>query len=268
MIIKLLAIDVQNDFCNKYGSLYVDGAYEDTLRLSNMLDKLIERINSVHITLDSHSEVCISHPIFWINNKGENPKPFTIISEEDVINGVWISSNIDYRTKSIEYVKSLSKNNRYSLCIYPPHCILGTYGWNIEQHFSSVLSKWSKTNLTNVDYHFKGLNMFTEHYSAFKADVIDETDSSTLPNVKLIEQLSGADEILVAGQARSHCVASTMYDLVDELGLSAANRFVLLTDTMSDVTGFEHLGEKFYKDMIDIGVRIATTQDYIGGICK
>ncbi len=262
--IHLLAIDVQNDFCNPFGTLYVKGADEDTIRLSVMVEMLLKNLNGIHVTLDSHRAIDIAHPIFWINDSGDNPKPFTIISEKDVVNGSWKAANPDHQNKALKYVEALSKNGRYPLNIWPEHCILGTVGWTIAEPFNYSLSKWSKATLKNVDYHLKGLNMFTEHYSAFQADVIDENDPSTLPNIELVKQLLNADEILVAGQARSHCVSSTMYHLVDALGSSRADRFVLLTDAMSDVPGFEHLGEKFQKDMINIGVRIATTEDYIG----
>ena len=262
--IHLLAIDVQNDFCNPLGTLYVKGADEDTIRLSIMVESLWKQINGIHVTLDSHHTIDIAHSIFWINDNGDNPPPFTIISEKEVADGVWKTANPDHQFKAIKYVEALSKNGRYPICVWPEHTILGTVGWTIASPFNYSLSKWSQSTLKNVDYHLKGLNMFTEHYSAFKADVIDENDPSTLPNVELINQLINADEILVAGQARSHCVNHSVRDLIEALGGKSARKFVLLTDTMSDVAGFEHLGEKFQNDMLYMGASIATTKDYIG----
>jgi nicotinamidase/pyrazinamidase len=262
--IHLLAIDVQNDFCNPLGTLYVKGAEDDTTRLAALVNRMIYYIDQIHVTLDSHHLVDIAHSIFWVNDKGENPPPFTIISEEDVVNGVWKASDKTLIDKAINYVKQLSLNGRYPLSIWPNHCILGTSGWIIQAPFTYSLEEWSRRRVRNVDYHIKGLNMMTEHYSAFKADVIDKNDPSTLPNIELVKQLLNADEILVAGQARSHCVNYSVRDLIEALGESNAAKFVLLEDAMSDVPGFEHLGEKFQKDMINMGVRIATTKNYIG----
>jgi nicotinamidase/pyrazinamidase len=262
--IHLLAIDVQNDFCDRYGALYVKGAERDTTRLSVFVNRMIYDIDSIHVTLDSHHLVDIAHSVFWINDEGDNPPPRTIISEEDVVSGVWKASDKTLIDKAIKYVKQLSANGRYPLCIWPNHCIFGSRGWTIQEPFIYSLEEWSRRRVRNVDYHIKGLNMMTEHYSAFKADVIDEADPSTLPNIELVKQLLNADEILVAGQARSHCVNYSVRDLIDAFGRERAEKFVLLTDAMSDVPGFEHLGEKFQKDMIDMGVRIATTENYFG----
>ena len=263
MKIHLLAIDVQKDFCDPQGALSVAGADQDTIRLASMVDRLRNKIDDIHVTLDSHNEVDIAHPIFWIDSNGKHPDPFTIISADDVTKGVWTTTSPSCRQRAVDYVRTLSANGRYPLCIWPTHCIIGTEGWTIPNSFAESLSKWCRERFKKVDYQVKGSNIFTEHYSVFKADVIDPADPSTMLNTDLINVINSADEILVAGQARSHCVANSLRDLISELGVDNASKFVLLSDAMSDVTGFEKLGQDFHDDMVKMGMKVSTTVDYL-----
>jgi nicotinamidase/pyrazinamidase len=263
MNIHLLAIDVQNDFCDPKGSLFVTGANEDTIRLSNMVNRLRGKINDIHATLDSHNYIDIAHPIFWINSKGEHPTPFTIISKDDVVKGLWTTSNPACKKRATEYVKKLDENNRYPLCIWPQHCVISSWGWLFPEIFEKALSNWCTERFKKVDYQIKGSNIFTEHYSAVKADVIDPSDPSTMLNTGLIKTLGVADEILIAGQALSHCVNFTVSDIADNFDDSHISKFVLLTDACSSVPGFEKEGEAFVEKMIKRGMRVSTTTEYL-----
>ena len=263
MKVHLLAIDVQHDFCNPKGALFIQGADQDTVRLANMVDRLRNQIDSIHVTLDSHNEVDIAHPIFWVDSDGNHPKPFTIITEDEVVNGAWTTTNPVCRQKATDYVKALSKNGRYPLCIWPPHCIIGTKGWTIEPPFDEALSKWCKSRFKKVDYVTKGSNVFTEHYSAVKADVPDPSDPSTMLNTGLINILSDADIILISGQALSHCVANTIIDIADNFGEENIKKFILLEDTSSNVNTFESLGEAFVKDMSAKGMQVMKSTEVL-----
>ena len=55
--------------------------------------------------------------------------------------------------------------------------------------------------------------MLTEHYSAFKADVVRADDARTDYNMTLLARLLKADRVIVCGQALSHCVAFSTRDL-------------------------------------------------------
>ena len=61
MKIHLLVIDPQKDFCDPSGALFVQGADQDTINLSNMLNRLVSKIDDVHVTMDSHNQVDIAH---------------------------------------------------------------------------------------------------------------------------------------------------------------------------------------------------------------
>jgi nicotinamidase-related amidase len=109
----------------------------------------------------------------------------------------------------------------------------------------------------------KGSNLWTEHYSAVQADVPDPEDPDTQLNMRLIETLQEADEIILAGEARSHCLANTVLDIANNFGEENIKKMVLLEDGTSDVPGFENLGEDFVKEMKGRGMRISTTTDYL-----
>ena len=63
--LHLLLIDPQNDFCDPSGSLHVAGADRDMDRLALMIHRLAGKLSDIHVTLDSHRKVDISHPLWW-----------------------------------------------------------------------------------------------------------------------------------------------------------------------------------------------------------
>ena len=259
--IHLLMIDVQNDFCDPKGNLFIAGADKDAARLANMINKFAKKITAIHSTLDSHRTVDVAHPIFWVDSKGNHPKPFTLISEDDVVKGVWSTSNPSWRQKALDYVKDLKKNSRYLLCIWPPHCLIGTFGHSLVPAVSDALLNWEQ-QFRIVDFVTKGSNIFTEHYSAVQADVPDSSDPSTMINTELIDVLQKADEILIAGEALSHCVANTIIDIANNFGEDNIKKFTLLSDCCSNVGGFEKLGQDFVSDMTKRGMKINTSGNY------
>ena len=259
----LLIIDPQNDFCDKNGSLYVPGADQDSIRLANMIYRLIRQIDYIHVTLDSHRTVDIAHPIFWINRQGQHPQPFTIISENDVANGAWMTTNPAWRERGLDYVKALAKNGRYPLCVWPIHCRIATTGHSIVKSVSDALLKWEEERFGVINFITKGSNIFTEHYSALQADVPDPNDPSTNFNTDLLALLQEADRILIGGEALSHCVKSSVEDIANNFGEENIKKIILLTDTSSNVTGFEQNGKNFIKNMTARGMQISTSVDYL-----
>ena len=75
--VHLLVIDPQVDFCEKDGALFVPGAGEDIVRLATFVDRIRDKLEMIHVTLDCHHFIDIAHPIFWVDryddhNKNEN----------------------------------------------------------------------------------------------------------------------------------------------------------------------------------------------------
>jgi nicotinamidase-related amidase len=257
--VSLMIIDTQRSFCSPNGELFVPGADEDCVRLSAMINRLENRIDSIHVTLDSHQEVDIAHPVFWRDSDGNPPNPFTIITRDDVEKGRYVTSNPASLKRAVEYVQELDNNNRYPLCIWPPHCIIGSEGYQIESNVSDAIRQWGRNRFKMIDFVTKGSNPWTEHYSAIKADVPDPSDPTTLVNSRFVNTVDEADLILVSGQALSHCVASTVRDLASEFGEESIKKLILLRDTCSNVPGFEQNGVDFLNDLQALGMRVESS---------
>ena len=230
--IQLLVIDPQNDFCNTQGSLYVKGADQDMERLAKMIHNNKKKIDDIRVTLDSHRLLHIAHPIWWSDVNGNEPAPFTQITEQDVDAGVWKARNPAFQKRTVAYVKQLAANKKYPLYIWPPHCLIGSWGYGVYPVLFEAIQAWEK-QFAAVDYVVKGSNMFTEHYSVVKADVTDPEDPTTLINTDFIQRLQKADLILVAGEALSHCLCNSVKDIMTEFGSEQARKFVILEDATS-----------------------------------
>lgn len=257
----LIVIDPQLDFVSPKGSLYVGGADGDMDRVAALVGRMNRAFYDIHVTLDSHHFVDIAHPIFWVDANGKHPNPFTLISDEDVAKGVWRTTNPQFQVRALEYVKALKTNGRYMLCIWPPHTLIGSWGYGVWPALFDALLKW-ETNFAMVDYVTKGSNFWTEHYSAVQADVPDPQDPGTMLNTRLIQTLQDADRILIAGEALSHCVKHSITDVANNFGEENIKKFVLLEDASSSVQGFEKEGEEFVKTMKARGMQIARTTDF------
>lgn len=265
--IHLVVIDPQNDFCltpQEGATLSVAGANDDMDRLSTMIDRIGEKLEDIHVTLDTHHQFDIAHPIYWKDSAGKSPTPFTVITAKDVADGVWTPTVPSLYARSLAYVRGLEANKRYPLMIWPPHCLIGTKGHNVYDKLMTSLMKWESDNRAMVDFITKGSNPYTEHYSAVKADVPDPADITTKVNTAFIETLQNSDIVLIAGEASSHCVANTMRDIVNEFpDKSCAKKIILLTDAMSPVYQCEKLQLDFFNEMRAAGVQFGTTTEFL-----
>jgi len=298
LTIKMIIIDPQNSFCypgidpsliidpnvNDFirfnnlsllnpGELFVPGADQDMIRLATFIDRLGNKIDDISVTLDTHHYFDISHPSFWMESGTNNLiSPFTIMRvENDKFMGFNVITNEDkeyrvrigmFKQKAMKYIELLKQNNRYALCIWPPHCLIGTFGVQVYQPLMDSLLNW-ESHPAMIDYVTKGSNFLTEHYSAVKADVVDPEDPTTDLNIDLIENLDEADILIFAGEAKSHCSKFTAEDIAREFGDDKVKKIVFLEDCMSNVPGFEKEGDAFIEDMRDRGATIVNSTKYL-----
>jgi nicotinamidase-related amidase len=282
MDIQLLVIDPQHDFCNPQGALYVGGAEGDMSRLGAMVDRLRGKLDDIHVTLDSHRLIDISHPAWFVDDQGHNPDPFTIMSLDngEIIGTLTNPANGEtvyqrkFRTKApgfqkdtVKYLEALTVGQRYPHCIWPPHCLIGSMGHTIVPQLYGPLQSWEEQEFAQVDYITKGSNPFTEHFSGVQAEVPDPHDPSTQINVGLIDTLEKADIILVAGEASSHCLANTMRDIAKQFDANGNGDFVkkvtYLTDAASPVGGFEQFETDFLAELRALGMQDDTTTTFL-----
>jgi nicotinamidase/pyrazinamidase len=264
--VHLLIIDPQIDFIDTpgaEGALAVAGSFQDSKRTAQFIKRVGPKLDDIHITMDSHHALQVFHPFWWRHkDTGDHPNPFTIIDKTNVGN-VWITAVQQFMGRSKAYVEALEASGRYSLCIWPEHCKIGTPGYGIQPDIGQELSEWEHRFIANVDKVTKGSNIFTEHYSAVKAEVEDSTDPTTQLNRQLIDILAECDQVVIAGQASSHCVANTVRDIAANFSAENVKKLVLLKDCMSPVTGFQQAQDDFFKDMSAMGVRITDSASYL-----
>lgn len=255
---QLLIIDPQNDFCDPSGALSVPGGRDDMARLAAFVDREGAKLERIHVTLDSHQVVDISHPIWFRDASGAHPAPFSRITAEDLRSGRWSTTRPQDRDRTLTYLEALEANARYPHVIWPEHCLVGSPGHGIDPTLYAALQQWAK-GFRLVDYHLKGMNPWTEHFSAIRAEVPDEADERTGVNRALVDSLKDAERIYVAGEASSHCVANTVRDLLTHGDPSLAGRMVILKDTMSPVPGFEGFEASFFGELERAGAEFART---------
>ena len=273
----LLVIDPQNDFCDlspiafngsdatpgtpASPALPVPGANADMTRLAAFIQRNATRIDSVITTMDTHSPYDIGHSSYWIGADGSQPTPFYAITSEELLAKKWFPRDPTQKDWVTRYALAVEAQGFRGIEIWPEHCIGGTWGHAVHEEVMKALIAWSRGQGKAVNYVFKGLNPNTESYSAVEAVVPIFSDKSTQYNLALADQLGDSSLVIVAGEALSHCVASTMRSVLKE-GRVKPSRVVMLTDCMSPVGGFENAATSFMSEMAEQGVRFANSANF------
>lgn len=230
----LVAVDVQNTFCIPGFELYVggrsgSGAVDDNRRLCKFIYHNLHRITQIVPTLDTHQAMQIFHGIFFVNEAGEHPAPYTLINEEDIAAGRWrfneaLSENLqlkpDYMQRHLRYYTGqLKKSGKFALTVWPYHAMLGGIGHALVSAVEEAIFFHTMARYSQPDFQIKGGHPLTEHYSVFGPEVGADVDGKLLApkNEHLFQKLIEFDAVLIAGQAKSHCVAWTIADLLDNI---------------------------------------------------
>ncbi|KAL3665282.1 hypothetical protein V7S43_009910 [Phytophthora oleae] len=262
--VAILIIDQQVSF-HPGGSLAIPTANEDAARIAAFVKNHTSELSQVVLTMDSHQRYHIAHGIFWTNDAGVSPQPFTTISTKDIENGVWKPRDSSLKDYVLAYTQSLEASGKFSLTIWPEHCVIGSPGHNIVPDVLASALEWTKKSLKPIQYVMKGSNPFTEHYSALKAEYELPYDPATSLNTDLIKSLQRAQKVVIVGEALSHCVNYTVRDLVAAWPKKRRSDLVILTDCSSPVPGFEEPAKQFLRDMAAKGVTLTTSTEFIAG---
>ncbi|MFV0505799.1 MAG: cysteine hydrolase family protein [Bacteroidales bacterium] len=236
----LLIIDAQNDFCLPEGSLFVDGAEEDMRNLVTFISSNEDNLDDIVLTQDLHHILDIAHPGFWTDRNGEPIEVFTQISAQQVTDGEYVP--IERKEQVVQYLKDLERNGEFAHTVWAEHCIVGSVGAAIFSPILQAVSTWERNQRRLFTLCQKGLNPYTEHFGALRANVVDKNDKSTSFNDELVAQLKDAGRIIIAGEAKSHCVANTIKQIYELDEVNA--EIVILSDCMSPVKGFETMGKE------------------------
>lgn len=255
--IHLLLIDVQKDFCLPEGALYVGGrsgrgAIEDSDRLARFIYRNLGRISEITTTLDTHFAYQIFSPTFWLTRDGSHPAPFRFVTSDDVASGelrpdprvaaLYTGGNYTWLLSYVlHYCRELERSGKYQLYLWPYHCLLGSDGHALVPVIHEARLFHSFVRGSQTEHEVKGGSPFTENYSVLSPEVLVTHDGRPVGqrNTEFIRKLLESDAVVVAGQAASHCVKSSIDDLLDQIlthDPKLASKVYVMTDCMSSVT--------------------------------
>jgi len=250
----LLPVDVQNTFSIPGFELFVGGrsgtgAVDDSRRLCEFVYRNLGTITQVFPSLDTHHAMQVFHAIWLVDEAGNHPEPYTLVSAEDVESGRWrvneavadaLGLDRGYAARHLaHYTRALAGGGKYDLTIWPYHAMLGGIGHALVPAVEEALFFHSIARYSQPEFQVKGDQPLTEHYSMLGPEVTEGPDGERLGglNTALIEKLLEFDAVVVAGQAKSHCIAWTIDDLLEDetVRLQLAERTYLLEDCTSPV---------------------------------
>jgi nicotinamidase-related amidase len=300
----LLLIDVQRDFSHPEGTLYVGGrsgtgAIDDSRRIAEFIYREMPYLTSVIPTLDTHEAFQIFTPSFWVDQDGNALLPHDLIDgnmnviragkpsgltasvnpaiAKEVLGGVdnyaWLSKQARF------YVSELARTGKYMLYIWPEHCVLGSIGHTLVGVVNEARMFHSYVRNAQNQPQVKGGNPLTENYSIFGPEVTARFDGQGViaqKNISFLEILLRNDAILIAGQASSHCVKSSIDDLLGEIqakDASLAKKVYVLRDLTSavvvpGVVDFTDEAEKAFSRYEAAGMNIVSSTDQMASWLK
>lgn len=248
----LLIIDPQNDFMED-GNLAVKGARDDILNLTTFIYNNLRKIDKIKVSLDTHTYKQIFYQTWWVDENGNHPDFYTVIDEQSKFKPVY------HKDYSMKYIKYLAKNDK-ELIIWPYHCLLGTFGHNIEANLENMLSYFSLITKKTVEKITKGCNPLSEMYGIFKEEF---SESNSKINPLLAKAYGKYENIIVAGEAKSHCVLETVKQMCELYDYEHFNSNIfILEDCMSSIPGFEEKTKKEFQLLVkEFNVVLTNSKD-------
>lgn len=255
--VLLLGIDVQIDFMDN-GALGVPGAHEDVKRLCEFIYNNIDNISNIAVSIDTHIPQQIFHPYWWVDENGNNPAPYTAITLADLDAGKW--KPVIAPLESREYIKHLEQDGKKTLVVWSYHCIQGTTGASLENQFANMIYFHSVAKKSPVERLVKGTDPLSEMYGIIKP----EYDRHNYININFLNKLEKYDKIIIAGEAKSHCVLETIKQILEHFANrpEITRKVFILEDCMSCISGFEDSTKKEFDNFVNTyGVNIVKSTD-------
>ncbi len=286
--ISLMLVDLQNTFCIPEFELYVGGrsgtgAVDDNRRLCEFIYRNLGVITEICPTMDTHQAMQIFHSIYLVNEEGKHPPPYTLVSAEDIEQGVWrfnseLSAGLQideaYGQEHLRhYTQKLKEGGKYELTIWPYHAMLGGIGHALVSAVEEAIFFHSIARYSRPNFEVKGSNPFTENYSVLRPEVLEDAEGKQIAqkNFEFINKLLNFDAVIIAGEAKSHCVAWTIDDLLSEICTSnekLAEKVYLLEDCSSPVViagvvDYTDEANAAFERFADAGMHIVRSTDPI-----
>ena len=141
---------------------------DDMARLATMVDRLRHE-SRISRDFGQSSHIDIAHPVL-----GEWVRPCTrALLKSSPKTCVVVAGTLAFQVpgKALTYLEALEANGRYPHTIWPTHCLIGSYGHNVMPVLYDALIRWETERFGVVDYVTKGSNLWTERFSAVRAEV-------------------------------------------------------------------------------------------------
>jgi nicotinamidase-related amidase len=286
----LLLIDVQNTFCLPEFELFAagrsgTGAVDDNLRLCEFIYHHLGVITEITATLDTHLAMQIFHAVFLVDETGKHPPPYTNLTAEEVKKGKWkfnplLASHfgisaIEGQERLEHYTAQLDERGKFALTIWPYHAMLGGIGHALVSSVEEALFFHSIARASPTHFSIKGDRSFTEHYSAIGPEVEAGPKGEILGkhNDSFLAKLKKVDRLIIAGQAKSHCMAWTIADLLRDLSKedpALAKKIYLLEDCTSPVVvpgaDYTEQADKAFASFAKSGMQLVKSTDNFLGL--
>jgi nicotinamidase-related amidase len=311
--VLMLNIDLQRDFCHPEGTLYVGGrsgtgAIDDSARIAEFIYRNLDRITKISSTLDTHWPWQIFFAPFFVTENGEELQPHTLVDVKDV-NGKQLLINLDLAGNVIHenigpnprmlkdlgiesytwavkqckfYCESLKNptngRSQYALYLWPIHCQVGSIGHALVGVIDEARHFHAYARASQPQIEIKGGNPWSENYSIVQPELLTRFDGLPLAsrNTKFLDNLLNYDAVIIAGQASSHCVASSIDDILFEIKVKdpkLAEKVYILSDCTSAVAvpdgkggflaDFTPQAEAALKRFSDAGMHVVKSTDSI-----
>ena len=274
--VAAFGIDCQVGFCVPGASLFVPGAVEDTQRAIGWIYRNLHRITGMHFSMDTHRVFQIFHPAWWTDADGRHPAPLTPITSDDVRSGRWVP--LLHPRACLEYCRKLEDTGRYVLTIWPYHTLLGGVSHALVPALMEASIFHAVARYRQTGFETKGTHAMTENYSVLSPEVRElEGQSVGSFNAAFFQMLMEYDRVYVFGQAKSHCVRSTLMDIREHLlstDPTLIDRIWILEDAMSPVPAppldplppsldFPRIADEAIEECRDAGMHVVRTTDPI-----
>ena len=284
--ICLVAVDIQNTFCIPGFELFVagrsgTGAVDDNRRLCQFLYRNLDIITQITPTMDTHQAIQIFHAIYMLDEEGRHPPALTPVTVEDLETGRWrfnpaiapsLEIDPEYGDRHLRhYARRLRATGKYDLTVWPYHALLGGIGHALVPAVEEAMFFHSIARYSRPDFHVKGDHPLTEHYSALGPEVLDGPDGERIAEKsdRFYQKLVSFDAIIIAGQAKSHCVAWTVDDLLQQIQARderLAGRIYLLEDCatpifVEGVLDYTDQAEAEFQRFADAGMHVVRSTE-------
>lgn len=256
----LILIDCQNDFVSKDGTMYIDGAEESKKNIEAFIRTNMHRLDNIWLSMDLHSPYSINFAQFWGTILGGDLVEDGGIRTSE-IGTVWKPVLKDLAdTEDYNKVISLYKESYEILPIYPPHCVYGTSGTNIDEGVMSAVMSWSSFSKQNFTVMMKGANTLVDELS-FLNPVLPK---DAVPDLKTVEQIRSYNEVFVAGYALDYCVKAFFESILRVKEYASLSNLTLLRDCTNAVRkSFVIEKDEVFSNALSKGLKLSKITDFV-----